>query len=103
MAAPLQYLLNTFKVVVLEKVSFSNTQNPKTFFNTLTVDGKHYLLNRDNWAQPIQIQLSQKKIFFLNFFLAFLKSTLNLKHLPKKITVIVDVFPEIPAPKSMVR
>ena len=30
MAAPLQYLLITLKVVALEKVSFSDTQNPKT-------------------------------------------------------------------------
>ena len=29
MAEPLQYLLITVKVVALEKVSFSNTQNPK--------------------------------------------------------------------------
>ena len=28
-AEPLQYLLITVKVVVLEKVSFSDTQNPK--------------------------------------------------------------------------
>ena len=31
MAAPLQYLLITLKVVALEKVSFSDTQYPKTF------------------------------------------------------------------------
>ena len=30
MIAPLQYLLMTVKVVALEKVSFSDTQNPKT-------------------------------------------------------------------------
>ena len=30
MAAPLKYLLITLKVVALEKVSFSDTQNPKT-------------------------------------------------------------------------
>ena len=30
MAEPLQYLLITVKVVALEKISFSNTQNPKT-------------------------------------------------------------------------
>ena len=29
MAGPLQYLLITVKVVALEKVSFSDTQNPK--------------------------------------------------------------------------
>ena len=31
MAAPLKYLLNTLKVGALEKVTFSNTQNPKAF------------------------------------------------------------------------
>ena len=30
MAAPLQYFLITVKVVTLEEVSFSDTQNPKT-------------------------------------------------------------------------
>ena len=30
MTAPLQYLLIIAKVVALEKVSFSNTENPKT-------------------------------------------------------------------------
>ena len=29
MAAPLQYLLITVKVIALEKVSFSDAQNPK--------------------------------------------------------------------------
>ena len=29
MAAPLQYLLITVKVVALEKVSFSDTENPQ--------------------------------------------------------------------------
>ena len=45
---------------------------------------KHYLLNRDNLAQPIQMQLSQKQKTFSEFFFAFLKSILNFKHLPKK-------------------
>ena len=30
MAAPLQYFLITVKVVALEEISFSDTQNPKT-------------------------------------------------------------------------
>ena len=30
MIAPLKYLIGTVKVVALEKVSFNNTQNPKT-------------------------------------------------------------------------
>ena len=72
------------------------------FLNTLRVDEKHYLLNRDNLRQPIQIELSQKQKTFSEFFFAFLKSILNFKDLPKKLTVIAHVFPETPAPKNMV-
>ena len=54
------------------------------FVNTLRVNDKHYLLNRDNLTQPIQIQLSQKQKIFSEFFFAFLKSILNFKNLPKK-------------------
>ena len=54
MAAQLQYLLNPLNVGALEKIFFSNTQNPKTV-NTWTADEKHYLLNRANFAQRIQI------------------------------------------------
>ena len=56
----------------------------RLFVNTLTADDKHYLLNRDNLAQRIQIQLSQKQKIFSEFFLTFLKSILNFKHLAKK-------------------
>ena len=55
----------------------------RLFVNTLTVNDKHYLLNRDNLTQPIQMQLSQKQKTFSEFFFAFLKSILNVKHLPK--------------------
>ena len=54
------------------------------FVNTLTVHDKHYLLNRDNLTQTIQIQLSEKQKTFFEFFFAFLKSILHFKHLPKK-------------------
>ena len=70
MTAPLQNLLITVKGIALEKVSFSDTQNPKTV-NTLTADEKHYLLNRDNLTQPIQMQLSKKQKTFSGFFFAF--------------------------------
>ena len=50
----------------------------------LTADDKHYLLNRDNLTQPIQMQLSQKPKTFSEFFFAFLKSILDFKHMPKK-------------------
>ena len=61
MTAPFQYLLITVKVVAFEEVSFSDTQNPKTVFNTLTDNEKHYLLKRENLTQPIQMLLSQKQ------------------------------------------
>ena len=51
---------------------------------TLTVNDKYYPLNRDNLAQPIQMQLSQKQKILSEFFFAFLKSILNFEHLPKK-------------------
>ena len=56
----------------------------RLFVNTLTVNDKHYHLNRDNLTQAIQISLPQKQKTFSEFFLAFLKSRLNFKHLPKK-------------------
>ena len=56
----------------------------RSFVNTLAVNDKHYLLNRDNLTEPIQIQLSQKQKIFPEFFFAFLKTMLNFKHLPKK-------------------
>ena len=48
------------------------------------MNGKHYLLNRDNLTHPIQIQLSQKQKTFSEFRFAFLKSILNFIHLPTK-------------------
>ena len=71
--ASLKYSLITVKVVALEKVSFSDIENPKEFVNILTSDDKHYLLNRDNLKQPIQIQLSQKQKYFSEFFFCIFK------------------------------
>ena len=56
----------------------------RLFANTLTVDGKHYLLHRDNLTEPIQIQLYQKQKTFSEFSFAFLKFIINYKYLPKK-------------------
>ena len=52
--------------------------------NTLPADDNYYLLNRDNLAEQIQIQLYQKQKSFSEFFFSFLKYILNFKHLPKK-------------------
>ena len=56
----------------------------RLFVDTLTVNDKHYLLNRDNLPQPIQMQLSQKQKTFSEFFVIFLNSILNFKILTKK-------------------
>ena len=56
----------------------------RLFVNTLTVNDKQYLLNRDNLTDPIQIQLSQKQKTFSEIRFAFLKSILNFIHLPTK-------------------
>ena len=68
MALPLQYLLNTLKVVALEKVSLGIEKIQSLFVNTLTADDKHYLLNRDKFTQRIQMQLYQKQKTFSEFF-----------------------------------
>ena len=42
-----------------------------TFVNTLTVDDKYSLLNRDNLLQHHQMQLSPKEKNFSDFFFNF--------------------------------
>ena len=56
----------------------------RLFVNTFSADDKHYLLNRDNLAQRIPMQLSQKQKTFSQFSFAILKSILNFKNLLKK-------------------
>ena len=56
----------------------------RLFIKTLAADDKHYLFNRDNLAQPIQMILYQKQKIFFQFLFAFLKSILTSKHFPKK-------------------
>ena len=68
MAAPLQYLLITLKVVALKKSLLVIHKILRVFFNRMRVDDKHYLLNRDKLSQPIQVQLSQKQKAFSQFF-----------------------------------
>ena len=48
------------------------------------------------------MQLPQKQKTFSQFLFAFVKSILNYKHFPKKMTLRADAFPEIPTPKNMV-
>ena len=55
------------------------------FANPLTADGKYSLLNRGNLLQHFQVQLSQKrKTFCEYFFWVFLKFTFNFQHFQRK-------------------
>ena len=54
------------------------------FINILTVDDKYSLFNRDNFRQPIQMQLSQKQKTFSQFLRPFLRARLNFEHFQKK-------------------
>ena len=56
----------------------------RLFVNTLTVNEKHYLVNRDNLTQPIQMQLTEKQKTFSQFSFPFLKSLLSFKHFREK-------------------
>ena len=56
----------------------------RLFVNTLPLDGKYSLLNREKLTQPLQIQLCQKEKSFSQFFSLFLKSTLNFQFFRKK-------------------
>ena len=51
------------------------------FFNTLTSNVKSSLLNIDNLAQPIHMQLSNEQKSIFRFFSTSLKSRANFEHL----------------------
>ena len=52
--------------------------------NTYRVEDKHYLLNRDNLTERIEMQLSKKQKTFSEISFPFLNSLSNFKHLPTK-------------------
>ena len=54
------------------------------FFNTLTTDDKYYRRNMLNFTQQFEAPLSQRQNTFSGWFLAFLKSSLNLEDFEKK-------------------
>ena len=66
------------------------------------MDEKHYLLNRGNLAQPIQMQLYQKQKNFSDFFCCFYTLYEILNNFEKKIILIADVFPQLRGPKNVV-
>ena len=52
--------------------------------NILAADDKHPVLKRDNLTIPIQMELSQKRKTFSQFFAALLNSRLNSKCFQEK-------------------
>ena len=53
------------------------------FVNILTTDYKYSSYIRDNFSQQFPMQISQKLNAFSRFFIAFLKSTLNMEYFEK--------------------
>ena len=50
----------------------------------LATNHKHHVLNRENLAIPIEIELSHKQKTFFHLFAAFWKSILNFKCFQEK-------------------
>ena len=84
MRATLPYSLTTVKVIASEKSLLVICKIVRQFVKALTADDMHYLLNRDNLSQEIQLQFSQKQKLFSYIFFAFLKSKLNFKHFSER-------------------
>ena len=49
------------------------------------------------------MEISGKQKTFFEFFLSFLKSSLNLENFQKKMTLIANVFRKLSTPKEIVR
>ena len=56
----------------------------RLFVNTLTADNKYSRCNVHNFAQQVQMPLSQKQKTFCGFFIGFLKCAWKLEHFEKK-------------------
>ena len=54
------------------------------FVNTLSADGKYSVQDCENLQVHIQMQLSQKREHFSEFFVTFLESAWNFRHFGKK-------------------
>ena len=54
------------------------------FVNAFTGNGKYPFQDCQNLPLPIEIQLSQKRKAFSEFFVPLLQSTTNFKHFEKK-------------------
>ena len=74
----------------------------RLLLNILTFNDKYFLSFRDNFRQPIQLQLSKKQKIFSRFFVRFWNLSSNLNNFKKKINLIADIFPKWRNPKYVV-
>ena len=54
------------------------------FVDPLAAENKYSVLNRGNLQQYFEVQLSQKRKIFAQFFIAFRKFRFNFENLQKK-------------------
>ena len=69
------------------------------FVNTLSADDKYSVQYCQNLQLPIQMQLSEKRSRFSEFFVPFLDCTWEFKDIEKKMMVIANVFPKLQTEK----
>ena len=73
------------------------------FVNTLTADGKYPVQYCENLQLLTQMQFSEKRKNFCEFFVPFLESPSNFKHFEKKMMVVTNIFPNWYTVKILVR
>ena len=73
------------------------------FANTLTPDGKYPVQGCENLQLPLQMQLSEKRSTFSEYFVPFLESTSKFKYFEKNMNVTANVFPKLRSLKILVR
>ena len=71
--------------------------------HTLIANDKYPVQDWKKLPQAIQMQLSEKRKTFAQFFVPFLHYQSNFKHLKKRMIVRAHVFPKLQTVKVLVR
>ena len=72
------------------------------FVNTLSAAGNYPVKCRGNLELRSQMQLCEKRKNSSGFFVSFLQTTSNLKHLEAKMMVVANVFAKFQTVKNFV-
>ena len=73
------------------------------FVNTLNPESKYPVQDGENLEIPIQMQLSEKRKTFSQFFLPFLELHQFLNILKREMIIIANIFPKLETVKNLVR